>query len=97
MKRIYMLQIVLAAFSLQVAAQEGYTERAKNYVKQYADFAIADQRSTGVPAAVTLAQGILETEAGLSELMVEANNHFGVKCKNGWQGETFLHTDDAKI
>ncbi|MCF8448409.1 MAG: LysM peptidoglycan-binding domain-containing protein [Taibaiella sp.] len=96
MKRIYMLLILLAAFSLHIAAQESYTERAKNYVKQYADYAIADQRSTGVPAAVTLAQGILETEAGLSELIVEANNHFGVKCKNGWQGETFLHTDDAK-
>jgi LysM repeat protein len=95
-KRIYILQVLVLFLSLHVAAQEGYTERAKNYVKQYADFAIADQRSTGVPAAVTLAQGILETEAGLSELMVEANNHFGVKCKNGWQGETFLHTDDAK-
>jgi LysM repeat protein len=88
--------IILTLLSVSVKAQEGYTERAKNYVKQYAAYAIADQRSTGVPAAVTLGQGILETEAGLSELMVKANNHFGIKCKNNWQGETFLHTDDAK-
>jgi hypothetical protein len=88
--------IILTLLSVTAKAQEGYTERAKNYVKQYAAYAIADQRSTGVPAAVTLGQGILETEAGLSELMVKANNHFGIKCKNNWQGETFLHTDDAK-
>jgi LysM repeat protein len=82
--------------SLQAAAQDSYTERAKSYVKQYAAYAIADQKLSGVPASVTLAQGILETEAGISELVTQANNHFGIKCKNNWTGETFLHTDDAK-
>jgi LysM repeat protein len=92
---IIMLMIVLA--SKDVAAQGGsYEERAKNYVKQYAAYAIADQKASGVPAAITLGQGILETEAGISELVTEANNHFGIKCKNGWDGPTFLHTDDAK-
>ena len=78
------------------SAQESYPERARKYVQQYSQYAIADQRSTGVPASITLGQGILETEAGISELAVEANNHFGIKCKNGWQGATFLHDDDAK-
>ena len=59
-------------------------------------FAISEQRASGIPASVILGQGILETEAGASELMVKANNHFGIKCKNNWQGPTFLHTDDAK-
>ncbi len=76
-------------------AQEGYTERAKKYVDQYASLAMYEQCKNGIPAAITLGQGILETEAGSSELMTEANNHFGIKCKNGWQGPTFTHTDDA--
>lgn len=92
---IIMLMVVLASQNA-VAQGGGYEERAKNYVKQYAAFAIADQKASGVPAAITLGQGILETEAGISELVTEANNHFGIKCKNGWDGPTFLHTDDAK-
>ena len=73
----------------------GYTERAKKYVDEYSTLAILEQKKSGIPAAITLAQGILETEAGASELMVEANNHFGIKCKNGWQGPTYSHDDDA--
>ncbi len=95
-----MTKVVSIFFLLVIAqnifAQESYDERARNYIKQYADYAIADQRKTGVPAAITLGQGILETDAGNSELVIEANNHFGIKCKNNWQGETILHTDDAK-
>ncbi|GAA4465086.1 hypothetical protein GCM10023093_16680 [Nemorincola caseinilytica] len=89
--------MLLVTGSAQAQDQEGgYNDRAKKYVKQYAAFAIADQKISGVPAAITLGQGILETEAGISELVTEANNHFGIKCKNGWSGPTFLHTDDAK-
>ncbi len=77
-------------------AQEGYTERAKKYVEQYYKFAISEQKISGVPASVTLGQGILETEAGASELMMRGNNHFGIKCKTGWEGDTIRHTDDAK-
>jgi LysM repeat protein len=96
MKKRSIITFLLVVMGLWVSAQEGYTDRARNYIQQYAEYAIADQKATGVPASVTLGQGILETEAGISELMVKANNHFGVKCKNNWQGETFLHTDDAK-
>ena len=81
--------------SVRAGAQDGYTERARKYVDQYASLAMYEQLKNGIPAAITLGQGILETEAGNSELMVEANNHFGIKCKNGWQGPTFTHTDDA--
>ena len=97
-KSIQGIIILIILFSASAFAQEGggYTERAKQYVKKYAAYAIADQKASGVPAAITLGQGILETEAGISELVTEANNHFGIKCKNGWEGPTFLHTDDAK-
>ncbi len=84
--------LVLAAGS---RAQGSYAERARQYITTYKDLAIAEQRRTGVPAAITLAQGIYETSAGASELATEANNHFGIKCKREWTGATFAHTDDA--
>jgi LysM repeat protein len=90
---LYCLLIILLP-CFNAMAQDGYTERAKKYVDQYATLAILEQQKNGIPASITLAQGILETEAGNSELMVEANNHFGIKCKNGWLGETFTHSDD---
>jgi len=87
---------ILLLIAAKAGAQDSmsYNERAKKYIKQYYPLAIAEQRRSGIPASITLGQGILETEAGISELMTEANNHFGIKCKNGWQGETFTHTDD---
>ncbi|MBX2905059.1 MAG: LysM peptidoglycan-binding domain-containing protein [Taibaiella sp.] len=95
-RRIAITVLLFCSLWGKVSGQESYPERARKYVQQYAQYAIADQRSTGVPASITLGQGILETEAGISELVTEANNHFGIKCKNGWQGATFLHDDDAK-
>jgi uncharacterized FlgJ-related protein len=66
------------------------------YIKKYNALAIAEQKRTGVPAAITLAQGIHESASGRSELATQAFNHFGIKCKNTWTGETFLHDDDRK-
>ncbi len=86
----------LVCFTARVSAQDDYNARAKKYIETYSQLAITEQRTSGIPACVTLGQGILETEAGNSELMTMANNHFGIKCKNGWEGETFLHTDDAE-
>jgi LysM repeat protein len=51
---------------------------------------------TGVPASITLAQGIHETTAGTSELVMKSNNHFGIKCKSNWTGESVSHDDDAR-
>lgn len=95
-RRISISVLLFCCLWGKVSGQESYPDRARKYVQQYAQYAIADQRSTGVPASITLGQGILETEAGISELVTQANNHFGIKCKNGWQGATFLHDDDAK-
>jgi LysM repeat protein len=66
------------------------------YITRYKDLAIAEMKRTGVPAAITLAQGIHETEAGTSVLVRKSNNHFGIKCKDEWRGESVSHDDDAR-
>lgn len=77
------------------AQQDSFSVRAQRYVDKYYALAIAEQVRCGIPAAVTLAQGVLETEAGRSELACSANNHFGIKCKSDYSGEKFFHDDDA--
>src|SRR5271156_2202143 len=95
MKRYILCCIVMLLAIAKAGAQDSYNDRVKKYVDQYYALAIEEQRSSGIPAAITLGQGILETEAGASELMTTANNHFGIKCTKGWTGDTFLHDDDA--
>lgn len=92
----YVWALCCSAVTWAVGAQSpGFDERAKAYVKQYGAWAIEEQQRVGIPASITLAQGIYETGAGESELATKANNHFGIKCKKDWKGETFAHTDDA--
>jgi len=67
----------------------------RNYIDTYRDIAIAEMQRTGVPASIKLAQGIHETTAGTSDLVRKSNNHFGIKCKSNWTGESVSHTDDA--
>lgn len=68
-----------------------------NYVLQYKDAAVAEMDRAGVPASITLAQGILESASGKSELAREANNHFGVKCGgSSWTGKSYKKKDDDK-
>jgi LysM repeat protein len=67
----------------------------QEYIDTYREIAIEEMQRTGVPAAIKLAQGIHETTAGTSELVRKSNNHFGIKCKSNWTGESVKHTDDA--
>jgi len=69
-------------------------EVIENYIKTYRTIAIEEMKRTGVPAAIKLAQGIHETMAGQSELVLKSNNHFGIKCKEGYNGPYVLHDDD---
>jgi LysM repeat protein len=96
MIRKYFLLILLTAGSLVSYPQKSYNEQVLAYIEQFKDVAIAEQKRTGVPASIKLAQGIYETGAGSSELCNNASNHFGIKCKNTWNGETYTYTDDAK-
>ncbi|MBS1667055.1 MAG: glucosaminidase domain-containing protein [Bacteroidetes bacterium] len=77
----------------------GFAQKAddiESYINKYKDLAIAEMQRSGVPASITLAQGIHETEAGNSDLVRRSNNHFGIKCKNTWTGSMVYHDDDKK-
>lgn len=66
------------------------------YINTYKALAISEMQRTGIPAAIKLAQGIHETDAGNSELVRKSNNHFGIKCKSTWTGAKVYHDDDAR-
>lgn len=84
---------LLAASMISNAQNSGVI---RNYVATYKDLAIAEMQRTGVPASIKLAQGIHETMAGTSQLVLKSNNHFGIKCKSNWAGESVSHDDDAR-
>ena len=67
----------------------------EDYIEQYKDLAIQQMLKYKIPASITLAQGLLESGAGKSELAVRGNNHFGIKC-HGWAGRTVYHDDDEQ-
>ena len=66
------------------------------YIKKYKATAVKKMKEHGIPASITLAQGILESGAGKSSLAIKANNHFGIKCHKDWKGKTFIMDDDKK-
>ncbi|HUQ67243.1 MAG TPA: glucosaminidase domain-containing protein [Flavitalea sp.] len=67
-----------------------------DYINNYKKLAMDEMQRTGIPASITLAQGIHETYAGQSELVLKSNNHFGIKCKDYWTGKKVYHDDDAR-
>ena len=67
----------------------------EDYINLYSGAAMQSMRTYGIPASIKLAQGILESGSGNGTLCRTANNHFGIKCKEEWTGETVSHTDDA--
>jgi LysM repeat protein len=89
----FILTIVSVAFCVLCMAQP---EKAKRYIDAYKDIAIAEMQRSGVPASITLAQGLLESGMGESELCKKSNNHFGIKCKEEWKGEKTYHDDDER-
>ncbi len=66
------------------------------YIARYAPLAIEEQVRTGIPAAIKLAQAIHESGAGIGDLALRSNNHFGIKCKSNWTGAIAYHDDDEK-
>jgi LysM repeat protein len=67
-----------------------------SYIRKYASIAVKEMHEYKIPASITLAQGILESGKGRSELALKSNNHFGIKCHRGWTGERVYHDDDEK-
>lgn len=82
----------LLLLPLAAAGQKPLYQR---YVEKYADVAVDQMHRYGVPASITLAQGLLESAAGTSRLATQGNNHFGIKCGGTWKGRYMLMTDDA--
>jgi len=90
------LQITLIAILFFKISFAQPADIIRNYIDTYKDLAVEEMRRSGVPASITLAQGIHETFAGQSILVKKSNNHFGIKCKTGWTGESVSHDDDAR-
>ncbi len=96
MKRyIFLFLSFLYMFPAVVAGQAKWNQVYQAYINQYKDMAIEGMLKYGVPASITLAQGLLESGAGRGRLVLLGNNHFGIKC-HGWTGRTITHDDDAK-
>ncbi len=84
--------IFVLIFFINVQAQTARRE----YINTYKDIAISEMQRSGIPASITLAQGILESGNGNSELTRISNNHFGIKCQGGWKGRSVRYDDDEK-
>ncbi len=94
MQRKLVFLFFIVAYTVPSFAQKA--EDVLAYIAAYKDIAMSEMKRTGIPAAIKLAQGIHETEAGKSDLVLKSNNHFGIKCKTGWSGDKVFHDDDAR-
>ena len=90
---LFLLNIFMTVSAL--ALPTGNTPQEK-YIEKYAPLAVSEMYRSGVPASITLAQGLLESGNGQSELARMSNNHFGIKCHNNWKGGKVYYDDDAK-
>jgi len=94
-----MKQLLLLALTLWMAIQTGWTQNSTTtiaYIDQFKTIAMKEMKRTGVPASITLAQAILESNSGESNLAKNHNNHFGIKCKSDWTGAKAYQDDDSK-
>lgn len=89
------LLLAMMMYAVLGNAQLAKNQRYLDYIDQYKDLAIEEMLRYDIPASITLAQGLLESGAGKSELAVKGNNHFGIKC-HGWAGRSVYHDDDEE-
>ena len=89
-----MTQLLILLTALGTVAAGPADDARVQYVERYAPLAVSEMQRTGVPASITLAQALLESGAGQSELAVHARNHFGLKCHGDWTGEKYYYDDD---
>ena len=83
-------EVLVATSSVQVT-----NDIIQEYINSYKEIAKDNMRTHGIPASITLAQGVLESGSGMGTLSRNANNHFGIKCHKEWDGPSVRHTDDA--
>ena len=92
--RIFCLLFFIA--TLSEAATQRKIPSYEKYIKTYSALAIEQQKKYKIPASITLAQGLLESGAGQSDLARRSNNHFGIKCHSDWRGGRVYHDDDLR-
>lgn len=102
------LQVFLISFLFSCKASKHLTSTStspsastkslseETYIESYKDIAVNEMKRTGIPASITLAQGMIESDYGRSTLAREANNHFGIKCHSDWTGQKIYHHDDRR-
>ncbi|MFA9219875.1 MAG: glucosaminidase domain-containing protein [Sediminibacterium sp.] len=91
----YFLIPILYLLLILPPLSSSFAQSPEAYIQKYSSIAQDQMREYGIPASITLAQGILESGSGKSKLAVEANNHFGIKCHDTWSGATMHIDDDA--
>ena len=96
MKKTVLILLLVLAGVVSVSAAAKVRQTREEYVEKYKAIAIAHMERYGIPASITMAQGILESDSGNSLLSTSSNNHFGIKCKKHWTGDRVYHDDDAK-
>mgnify|MGYP003291348421 FL=1 len=94
--RRYFLLISFVCITTILSAQNKKNATYLAYIEKYAEIAMVEQSRHKIPACITLAQALLESSAGQSELSISSNNHFGIKCHSNWEGERVYHDDDKK-
>ena len=94
MKKL-ILSLLTITLCLAIQAQPR-NKQYESYIKKYRELAVEEMKKYHIPASITLAQGLLESGAGKSELARKSNNHFGIKCGGDWRGKTVSHDDDAR-
>ncbi|MBQ7194936.1 MAG: glucosaminidase domain-containing protein [Bacteroidales bacterium] len=95
MKRTLCIIAALLSGLLALTGEDLRTPQEK-YIDKYGPLAVEEMYRSGIPASITLAQGLLESGSGLSTLATQGNNHFGIKCHNNWKGRTMRLDDDKK-
>lgn len=96
MRNLFLVILVFFSFTYGIAQPSEKRMTRAEYIEAYKDDAIKEMKRSGVPASITLAQGILESGDGNSPLARKANNHFGIKCHSDWTGKKFIQDDDEK-
>lgn len=87
-------KLILPVFLFSLLSFNVPEEIAMDYIDMYKDLAVAEMYRSGIPASIIMAQAMHESQCGKSMLAVNSNNHFGIKCKSYWRGDSYYHKDD---
>jgi len=94
--KVNIIYLIAHVLCLLLSHSDDNSAAAYSYIETYKDIAILEMHRTGIPASVTMAQALHESNKGQSDLALSANNHFGIKCKKYWKGGTYYHKDDDR-